>query len=128
MNQNYIDHADICPTPSAKILPIRPTRSTPQHFWDFFYPPARQISEKSYHPAKVNGACTSYEDLIKSLLINDFYNYYSKWYKINLKHILQLSTIYYHNPQISDFRWTSDPLSVRPSLKLERREYMFFYA
>ena len=95
--------------PQLKFYPSAQLGLPPSIFEIFSNPPARQISEKSYHPAKVNGACTSYEDLIKSLLINDFYNYYSKWYKINLKHILQLSTIYYHNPQISDFRWTSDP-------------------
>ena len=32
-----------------------PAWSTPQHFLNFCYPPARQISEKSYPPAKVGG-------------------------------------------------------------------------
>ena len=73
MNQNYIDHADICSTPSAKILPIRPTWSTPSIVEIFSTLPARQILEKSYHPAKVGGACTNYEDLIKFLFINVFY-------------------------------------------------------
>ena len=114
--------------PQLKFYPSAQLGLPPSIFEIFSNPPARQILEKSYHPAKVGGACTSYEDLIKSLLINDFYNYYSKWYKINLKHILQLSTIYYHNPKLVISGELLIPLSVRPALKLERGEYMFFYA
>ena len=68
MNQNYIDHADICYTPLAKILPICPTWSTPSIFEIFSAPSARQISEKSYHPAKVGGAAQTMKTLLNLYL------------------------------------------------------------
>ena len=54
MNQNFFDHYDMCSNPPGKILPSQ--LGVPPSFFEIFsIPPAWQISEKSYPPAKVGG-------------------------------------------------------------------------
>ena len=50
MNQNFIDHNDMCSTPPGKILPPQ-LGVPPQLFWDFFYPPSLANFRKVLPPS-----------------------------------------------------------------------------